>query len=421
LFKYSKLFSLCFGSISAVFILSCSAKTNISNEKKNISDTIQNNSKILQENHSISPNNSWENSFSINRMNAPFSNFSDINFDLQLLRSKKNFLNKHIIIGGNLEFNQFYWKEENKLKNSLYINNIELDIMANFNKWIYVFTSIKPTIDRSPAISAKFDKAFLTIGNLDQNPIYLSVGKLIIPYGEFSGNGPWLNTLTKSSFGPPDSKRQLILGYANNGLNLSMSIFDPNYKKNINFDYTYNIHYGHAINNNTKYDIGGFYLSDIRNLSNSYGDAFNWNILTSKEKVSIGGINTTFQKGKWKIYTEYVQSFTSVQRPSQINLKKNASKTKETAKSWTVAIDYTPTLFGMNTKFQISYSGTKGMEDIPVSTSDIQSVSDGKNLLIASVCYNISSNISTNFELSAIQNYKYKWSYLGALDILFSF
>lgn len=130
-------------------------------------------------------------------------NQSNINKDLGLLNQKqvialKNSKSKeinttpHIQISGNLEGRLLF---NNIRRNNVALSSSEVELGALINNWVNGFTNF--TYDSSTS-DIKLTLGFLTLGNLDRSPFFLTVGRMFMPFGSFSSYLANANPLNKA-------------------------------------------------------------------------------------------------------------------------------------------------------------------------------------------------------------------------------
>lgn len=162
------------------------------------------------------------------------------------------------------------------------ITTVDFDVMANLNEWAQSFVTFSTGTNDgtfSPGISLR--TAFINFGNLDQFPVFLSVGKSRLPLGVFAGGGAWTGS-TNQSFFRPDRPVNVTLGYENGGFQTFFSAFSGETKaandSNTRFNFMYSAYYyGQIPDTKLGYSFNVGYLYDVRGSTTSAGSALRCN------------------------------------------------------------------------------------------------------------------------------------------------
>ncbi|MDF2866996.1 MAG: uncharacterized protein K0S11_466 [Gammaproteobacteria bacterium] len=172
-------------------------------------------------------------------------NMSSINQDLRLLQqwqmlgnelanTGKKFPDSPMIeLSGKIEAQAVATKPYvGKKTNDIDLSGLELDVSAGINPWTSGFMSI--SYDNSPLSTSAtrtsnsnlfVNKAFLSLGNLNQFPLYLTAGQFQVPFGQYSSfmvSSPLTVSVGRTK------ARALLLGYhpkENKGLYGSLFTF----------------------------------------------------------------------------------------------------------------------------------------------------------------------------------------------------
>ena len=171
-------------------------------------------------------------------------------------------------------------------------SSIDFSIYAS--RWITGFLAIGYG-NPNPEIDIK--RAWVTVGNLNQLPLYASIGKMFIPFGVYSSN-MLTDPLTKTMFRINDAAA--VAGYvtqiggANGKLYAQAYLFDDAIKKTKTGDSDHNhiaagganIGYTNKYANHIGFDLGAGIVSDITSGGISGGLAKNsaGNVITSISK-----------------------------------------------------------------------------------------------------------------------------------------
>ncbi len=198
---------------------------------------------------------------------------------LYVLKGRNNFGDRALVFGGYIEADAstFWGSDFNAVENSnnstgsydngynLNLTTATLDVMANINEWIQTFWSITSNDTGTPYIQ----NAFVTFGNLKENPFFFSVGKSRIPMGVWAGGGPWISGITQGYFRPTFFSNAMI-SYYNDGLSLNFAGFVPETSSNTSFsnegDFMVSMFYGgHIVGTAMTYGFNAAYLYNYAN------------------------------------------------------------------------------------------------------------------------------------------------------------
>lgn len=184
---------------------------------------------------------------------SPFdliTNISSANTDLLLLKERKaldDYATSHneIIpdrpvvdlsgaIEGKATYSDGYEKANGVSQTDFNLSRVELDAIGEIGPWAtgaiminyedklpHAGTTDSPNFRISNS-RLKIDRAFLTIGNLNKNPLYLTAGQFTVPFGTF---GSYLLTDSLPKLLGRVKARAVELGYIKNGFNASAYAF----------------------------------------------------------------------------------------------------------------------------------------------------------------------------------------------------
>lgn len=219
------------------------------------------------------------------------TSLSTINDDLVLLHLRKKidvYAQKHnikapnrpiVVLSGALE-GAIHYTEDYKDTNKTDINleGAQLDVISEIGPWItsaFIITYDDDKLDgtgtRVSNSKLSLNRAFFSIGQLNKNPFYLTVGQIYAPFGRFSSNmvtKPAVRKLGRVK------DRMAILGFSKKALNFQLySLAGETKGPNESFVDTVLGHSGFNIGNNFK--IGDFKIdveaSVIGNIAEAEG------------------------------------------------------------------------------------------------------------------------------------------------------
>ena len=288
-----------------------------------------------------------------------------------LLANRDKFKARAITLGGNIEADLQSWFGDRIAASKVGSANtyqrgygislscFDIDILAQMNDWVSVYGSIVGT----PApgdYTPKINQAFFTLGNFDKSPIYLSVGKMYVPFGSFSGGGPASYPLTHITF-KPGTQTQILLGYHHQGLSTMISAFNNQankaYHKKI--DFAYGLYYTFKADKGLSVSVGGGYVHDLINLGGSFtgNDANSQSPQTRfPNGLPAWDMNAALNYGIFGVSGEYIRGIYG-------DVKRNFAKPI----AWSAAATVAPVILGQTTTFSLGYSATKNMQNVPMS------------------------------------------------------
>lgn len=173
-------------------------------------------------------------------------NISPVNEDMRLLTQKQKLqdtyaqmgipLPDHAVIdlSGELQATTFYSRPyRGRHTSDIDFTDGELDVTGVFNRWITGFMTVNydntpPALGPRSANSRFFmDRGFITVGNLNEFPIYGTAGQIYVPFGAYASNMPVATPLPQLL--ARTKARAVLLGYNEmgtyNGLNASIFTF----------------------------------------------------------------------------------------------------------------------------------------------------------------------------------------------------
>ena len=101
----------------------------------------------------------------------------------------------------------------------VFLTTANLDVMANINQWTQTYMVISADQNQ-----INLQQAFVTFGNLEKFPMFVTVGKNRMPLGTFAGGGPWVSGISQALFRPARITN-VTVGYYKDGLNTNLSVF----------------------------------------------------------------------------------------------------------------------------------------------------------------------------------------------------
>jgi hypothetical protein len=112
---------------------------------------------------------------------------------------------------------------QGKTTSDFNVPTVELDAVARVTTWGNVFFSVRYDSDPSDASTRRIsnsrlfvEQGFITVGNFNKSPFYISMGQLFVPFGLHLSN--MLSSSVSSSIGL-SKQRAIVIGFKQNSLN----------------------------------------------------------------------------------------------------------------------------------------------------------------------------------------------------------
>lgn len=269
-------------------------------------------------------------------------NFPSMNEDLFLLRQNKElecntrcfgrlFADRSALtVGGALE-GQFLTGLESKkhADTDLDLTRAELDLLANINPWVTGLVTV--AYDNAPLLpspgglrvaNSRFflSRGFVTVGNLNQTPVYGTFGQIYVPFGRYASN--LLSPPVTLKLGRTTG-RALLLGYDQQGLNASIYTFHGDgFDRDTGLNqWGVNLSYKRAYQD-YKVNVGASYIA---NIVDAKGMRQEWVKCGSRgvmgalvKRVPAMDFHGEFSKGPYDLFAEYVGATESF-NPEDLN------------------------------------------------------------------------------------------------------
>ena len=296
----------------------------------------------------------------------PMGMLSSSQFALGLLKQRNAYNDHALIFGGYLEADAQAWNGGNmpvkytdsngntttknyKSGQGIYITTASLYTAANLGRYVSAELTLTGDQDNAPSVN----DALVMFGNLDDYPLYATIGKNRIPLGSFAGGGPWTGSLTKMLF-RPGRETNASLAYYKDGLSTNITVFNTDDNK-INASYA--AFYGNSTGK-WSYGISGGYVYDVNGTGNSsFSDAY---APSGKEQKRIGAVNfdTSLNYDIYGVGAGWAQT-----------TKKADETNKGYGGAWYISAGLSPEIYGRSTNFSVSYNGAYNTNDTPITLS----------------------------------------------------
>ncbi len=135
---------------------------------------------------------------------------------------KNDLANPYVQISGYLE-SQFIAESLNNNKINLTASNI--DISAWVNRYMSGYTNFGVDTDDANDQFFRMILGFVTLGNLNDSPFYMSVGQMFVPFGSYSSGTTYIGSIPRS-MGRTLQQAVSFGYYEENGWHLTGAIYD---------------------------------------------------------------------------------------------------------------------------------------------------------------------------------------------------
>jgi hypothetical protein len=228
----------------------------------------------------------------------------------------------------------------------------EIDMSAQLNNWVTGFTSLKAgSVSTTDNANFAMPQAFVSFGNLDCSPFFLTAGKFYIPAGSFSTNMLFLTPTTRSL--GRASTPAISGNYTNGGFLSSVFVYNGATKRTGN-DRTDGVggrlNYGGVIDK-LHYVVGGSYITNMA-YTPTYTVAFAGNNKL-QHYVPAAAVNGGLAYGPFSATAEY---FAAVRNFSSNDLTYEGHSAQPRAANYEVAYNFD--VMGKATSIALGYNRT---------------------------------------------------------------
>ena len=279
-------------------------------------------------------------------------------FPLGILKQRNLYNDYALVFSGYLQANAQYWhgskidlvtdnnnqtKKTYQSGKAVHISTASLYTAANIDHYVTGALVLSGNEKTAPIIK----NAFVIFGNLDEYPVYATVGKNRIALGSFSGGGPWTGSLTQMLFRPGDATNA-SLAYYGHGLSTNVSVFQTNEHTT---DFSTAAFYSGTIDE-IKYGVNVGYVYDV----NGTGQASFKDAEKAGQRIGAANVDVSLNYDIFGFGSGFAQT---------------ANKWSETnnryAGAWYLQGWVSPHILGKPTNFNLSYHGAYNTANIPVA------------------------------------------------------
>lgn len=294
----------------------------------------------------------------------PMGMLSSSQFALGLLKQRNMYSDRALVFGGSLEADPQVWSgspitynkgtssapdyQTYQSGNGLPMTTANLYVAANLGR--YVTSEITLAADPSDSYKINAQDAFVMFGNLDDFPLYATVGKNRLALGSFSGGGPWTGSLTQMLF-RPGRVNNMSLAYYKDGLSSNLTLFQTDDHTS---NFIYAAFYGNEIGK-WAYGVNGGYVYDVNGTGNS---SFHLATNPGSEKTRIGAVNfdASLNYDIYGVGAGWAQT-----------TNKSDMTSSSYAGAWYVQAGFSPEIYGRSTNFNIAYNGAYNTNNLPIT------------------------------------------------------
>ena len=278
-------------------------------------------------------------------------------FPLGVLKQRNVYNDYALIFSGYLQANAQYWHgskinlnpKENKNEKTTYqsgkaihLSTASLYTAANIDRYVTGALVLSGNENTAPNVK----NAFVIFGNLDEYPVYATVGKNRIALGSFSGGGPWTLSLTGMLFRPGDATNASI-AYYGHGLSTNISVFQTNEHRS---DFAAAAFYSGSIDD-VNYGVNVGYVYDV----NGTGQKSFEKAEKAGQRIGAVNVDVSLNYDIFGLGSGYAQT-----------TNKWSNTNDRYAGAWYVQGWVSPSILGEPTNFSVSYHGAYNTAKIPV-------------------------------------------------------
>ena len=197
----------------------------------------------------------------------------------------------------------------------------------------------------------------MIFGNLDEYPVYATVGKNRIALGSFSGGGLWTLSLAGMLFRPGDATSASV-AYYGHGLSTNISVFQINEHRS---DFATAAFYSGSIDD-VNHGVNVGYVYDV----NGTGQKSFEKAEKAGQRIGAVNVDVSLNYDIFGLGSGYAQT-----------TNKWSETNDRYAGAWYVQAWVSPSILGESTNFSVSYHGAYNTANIPVGLTG-STVSDYK-------------------------------------------
>ncbi|AKP73367.1 hypothetical protein AVI51_15335 [Piscirickettsia salmonis] len=255
---------------------------------------------------------------------------------------------RNVADGSSIYNSQGYVKGQNA--SAIFLDTARLDLLAKLNDWAFVDWQL------DFASGADTRSGYLTIGNLDKSPVYLSAGKYFPYFGDFGGH-VYNNPLSTDYFRISSAVGAIALGYSQDNLNVSAALFKSK-RANVTQvkDWTLQANYSFKVGQ-VKAKVGAGYVADIT--GHALSDITAQNTL---DALPAANVSAKMAVGPVSFKVNYAQTTKDVNRTDMQDKKVSA---------YNIQAGYSTTII-KPIDFSVSYSATKNLNGVVTSNKQFK-------------------------------------------------
>ena len=257
-------------------------------------------------------------------------------------------IGKHLRVGGLVEVEVGFSEDyDGNDESDIILATMALDIDIDLHK--YVKAHILLLWEEDDTEPVDLDEAYMVLGNTEYFPLYLQVGKLYLPFGNFESHmisDPLTLELGESR------ESAVVLGFEFNGLHASAYTFNGDINENGDDDEIkcFGLNTGYAFENeNFNFDIGAGWINSIGD-SETLSDT-----LPGEIKDYVGGF-TAHAIFFWQGLTLIGEYLGATDDFEVTDLEFNGAGAKP--KTWNIEAGYTFEIDGHETVVALAYQGS---------------------------------------------------------------
>lgn len=310
---------------------------------------------------------------------TPIGMLSSSLFTQGLMLQRNKFEENTLLLGGYIEADPQAWTGSNfnNLNKSsgmgINLTTATMYMGANLGRWVTAeldFTAANITAaggDGNADASVGLQDAIVMFGNLDEYPVYGSVGKNRISLGNFAGGGPWTGSLGQYMF-RPNQIGNISAVFLQDGVNVNLSVLGND---NGGGNFMASAFYVGQLSDEIGISVNGGYLYNIAGSGNESMYSWATNPTQEAKDNRIGAVNFegSLALGEFGVGG----GFASTTDKAAFNGVGTANKY---AGAWYASVGYSPKIGEYNADFMIAYNqsfNTQAIE-MPLTANAVNGV-----------------------------------------------
>lgn len=293
---------------------------------------------------------------------TPIGMINQNRFAEGILKQRNQFDDYSMRLGAYLEINPEVWngsdvqttgsKQVKSSGGGVYLNEATLFSVANLGRWV----TAEMDFTANQKGNASVRNALVMFGNLEDYPLFFTIGKNRLSVGSFSGGGPFTNQLTTAMF-RPGRVSNMSAAFSADGLYSNITLFNTNQGAG---NFSYALFYADSITENLAYTVNGGYMYNVNGTGNtSLASAYEYG---GGQRIGALNFNAALRYDEFGVGAGWAMT---TNKSTQFTVEGNNVNTG----AWYASMGYSPILWGDATNFSVSYSQSYNASNVPITLS----------------------------------------------------